>query len=425
MTKKDLEFITGARKLAVYCRVAIHVALHFLFRVPPHRYPVFLYRVLLLLLSVRHNKIVRWGKVYKLQLYMPAYPTKAFFHALAKFHRAEPGSITVVMSMTRACTYKCPHCYQGKDGGRDLEMDKLVSAARSMQEMGTSMFDIEGGEPLIRFDRLEQLLAALDDRAEKWINTTGYGLTDEKLDRLEELGLFGVMVSIHSPDPGVHDRFTGVDGSFETAVEAIRKFRDRGILAAINCCLSAEAYLRGELGRVIDIASETGCAYIQVIHTKASGNLLASDPFAGFTEELFAEMRQLHLDNNSIGGSGSTALSIQVFEEDESCFGCTAGGVDRFYLGSGGEVQPCEFLNISFGNVNEEPFEKIFARMRSYFSKPCADWLCCTQAGEINRLISESGTGATPLRWEHAKRLVEKWNRGKETRLYRRMGIYR
>jgi len=114
-----------------------------------------------------------------------------------------------------------------------------------------------------------------------------------------------------------------------------------------------------------------------------------------------------------------------VFEERKDVLGCTSGAVDRYYVGASGEVQPCEFLNISFGNVNEEPFEKIYERMRSFFKTPCYDWLCCTQADAIQRLFVKHGIQQTPLTWKVTQELVEAWDRGKPTPIYERLGIYK
>jgi len=118
------------------------------------------------------------------------------------------------------------------------------------------------------------------------------------------------------------------------------------------------------------------------------------------------------------------SLSVQVFEEGRELFGCTSGGVDRFYLGADGEVQPCEFLNVSFGNVRRESFEVIYRRMREHFGEPCSDWLCCTQAAFINRAIAEHGLERTPVPWEITRTFIGDWKRGEKTRLYRRLGLY-
>lgn len=428
-TSRRQVFITGWRKYPVFARIVLHVVGRYA-RValcggmPLRRYPRFLWRAFLFLRTVRHNKLVRIGRKTKLQLYVPAYPTPAFWHALEKLYRPVPGPLSVVLSMTRACTYECPHCYQRLDKGADLEIERLVDVVRSMQTLGVSMFDIEGGEPLLRCDRMVRLLDALDDRAEVWMNTTGADLTEEKLDRLVGAGLRGVMVSLHAPDAAAHDAFTGVEGSFQVACDALDRFGERGLFTAINCCPSPETILDGGLDRILEIGKTHACSFVQVIHLKAAGGWLGRGDVGGPPEHI-EKVRRLHLAYNG-GGTlrGHPGVAAQVFDEQEDLFGCTAGGVDRFYVGADGEVQPCEFLNVSFGNVREESFETIFARMREHFPTPGTDWLCCTEAESIANAIREHGLERTPVPWEVTRELVKGWSHGDDTRLYQRLGIY-
>ena len=429
--RANQSFITGPAKVVVYAWIAVHVAGHFARRaltgsMPWRAYPAFLYRALVFLVALRHSKVVRRGGLVKLHLYVPAYPTRAFFHVLEKFYRPDPGPATVVLSMTRACTYRCPHCYQQKDSGRDLPMDVLVDSARAMQEAGVAMFDIEGGEPLMRIDRLVGLMEALDDRAAKWVNTTGAGLTGEKIDRMVAAGLTGVMVSIHSPRAESHDEFTGVPGAFASACEALRLFGERGVFTAVNCCPTAEAVTGGDLDALIALAGELNCSFVQVIHPKSAGGWLGRDNSPAGSDHVLARLCEAHLRYNSGGKFRNTpSVSSQVFEEAPAMFGCTAGGVDRFYMGADGEVQPCEFVNVSFGNVRDEPFETILRRMREHLPTPCTDWLCCTQAESIDRAIADGGLTRTPIPWEITRGLVARWRRAEPTRLYRRLGIYK
>ncbi|MFH1143402.1 MAG: radical SAM protein [Candidatus Eisenbacteria bacterium] len=426
-------FLIGWPKRLLHARVALHVALHFAGQVLRGEmslaiYPRFLRRALLFLNAVRHNKVVRRGGLFKLQLYMPAYPSRAFFHALGKLHRPQPGPVSVVLSMTRACTYRCPHCYQKRDRGADLELPLLIRTAREMQELGVSFFNIEGGEPLLRPDRLMELMGAIDERGEIWINTTGAGLSPALADRVCRAGLAGVMVSIHSPDAAEHDAFTGVPGSFETACRALRTFGERGIFTAINCCASPELVL-GEghgLTRLFDLARDLACDFVQVIHGKAAGGWLGQSTEGGDPAATLARLRELHLAYNTRAAlRAHPSIAAQVFDESEDLFGCTAGGVERFYVGADGEVQPCEFLNVSFGNVGQESFATIFARMRSYFKQPGTDWLCCTQAESIAAAIRARGLERTPVPWEVTRELIGLWGKGGETPLYKKLGIYR
>jgi len=416
-------FLTGPRKCLIYCVIIVHVVLYcarevLRGRIRWWRYPVVLRRAWLFLIVLRHHKLVKRGWVYKLHLYVPAYPTRAFFHTLEKFFVAEPGPATVVLAMNRACGYRCPHCYQKLDRGTDLPMEVLTTAAGAMQEAGVSMFDIEGGEPLLKVDRLVELMSSLDRRAEIWVNTTGAELTDEKVRRMVEAGLFGVMVSLHSPTADVHDEFTGVAGSFDVACEAIRRFGEHGILTAVNCCSTGEAVLSGDIDKLIALACELGCSFVQLIHPKSAGGWLGRDQAPDIAPEVIDAVRTMHRHYNSGGRFHRfPSVSAQVFEESPKMFGCTAGGVDRFYMGADGEVQPCEFLNVSVGNVRNEPFGVILRRMRSLFPSPCSDWLCCTQAEAIDDIIATHKLERTPIPWEITREFIGNWQRGPDAAL--------
>ncbi len=211
---------TGGAKALLYIRIALHVVMRYGLRPRsfgwnPIRFATFLRSALVLLLAFRHNKPVRTREGWKLHLYVPAYPTPAFFHAIeAKLLMAPPGPITVVYSMTKACRYRCPHCYQRKDKGADVEEGLLCDTARRLQDLGVAFFDIEGGEPFMRYERLMALVRALDERSEIWVNTTGDGATPKRLAEMREAGVAGLFISIHSPDAAVHDGFCNVPGAF-------------------------------------------------------------------------------------------------------------------------------------------------------------------------------------------------------------------
>ena len=101
--------------------------------------------------------------------------------------------------------------------------------------------------------------------------------------------------------------------------------------------------------------------------------------------------------------------------------GCCCGGIDRFYVGANGDVQPCEFVNISFGNLAEVPFETAYARMRKAFAVPCEEWTCERRAAESAAKAGER----LPLPWEETQKLVAEWKGGTSTKVYGKMGIYR
>lgn len=426
----DRAFVTGGLKALLYLRIALRVAARYgmrprAFGWNPLRYLLFLRRALILLLAFRHDKPVRTAQGWKLHLYVPAYPSPAFFHTLeSKLLMEPPGPISVVYSMTKACRYRCPHCYQRKDRGADVEEALLCQIAGELVERGVAFFDIEGGEPFMRYRRLMALIRALDERAEVWVNTTGDGATPERLRELRGAGVAGLFISIHSPDPTAHDAFCNVEGAFQTACRCARDARKAGLAVAFNSVLGEEDLRGGRLPELMALADALECHFIQLIHPKPSGGWLGREKDMQQGEGILEQVREAHIHYNSSASPYTTALAAQAFEEQAQVLGCTAGAIDRFYVNANGELQPCEFLNISFGNLREEPFQLVWDRMRNAFPDARSDWLCCTLAPEIHRLFVETGRKHTPLPWELTRTLMEWWDRGPQTPMYRKLGIY-
>lgn len=180
----------------------------------------------------------------------------------------------------------------------------------------------------------------------------------------------------------------------------------------------------GGLDSLMHLARDLGCDYVQLIHPKPAGKWLGRAAGMQTARAVIEHVRREHLRFNSRAMHGYPSLAAQVFEEAEHVLGCTAGAIDRFYVNATGEIQPCEFLNLSFGNVREESFDTIFKRMRSFFPTPGTDWLCCTLSGEIHRLFEEHHLERTPLPWSVTQKLAANISHGRPTPIYQALGIY-
>ncbi len=67
----------------------------------------------------------------------------------------------------------------------------------------------------------------------------------------------------------------------------------------------------------------------------------------------------------------------------------------------------------------EEDFHLIFEKMRETFNDPKENWICELHSDYIhqNYMNSES----LPISQESSKKLYEKWDRGEETTLYKKI----
>ncbi len=115
---------------------------------------------------------------------------------------------------TLACNFECPYCYEKQEPilMSDSTEDALVSWVQKRAEVAR-IFTVAwfGGEPLLALDRIEstsnRFRAICERRGINYcasLTTNGYLLNDHVCDRLAELGIVGVQVTIDGPRH-IHD----------------------------------------------------------------------------------------------------------------------------------------------------------------------------------------------------------------------------
>ncbi|MDD2422177.1 MAG: radical SAM protein, partial [Heliobacteriaceae bacterium] len=381
----------------------------------------FLKRLLLFLAKMKDNKFVRIGQRTRIDLYCPGFPSRGFDTACRKFlvFDQKMPCTTVLISVTSACPYHCRHCYQKYDRGQDVDLHALVNTVKKLQDLGITFFNIEGGEPFLRYERLKKVCAAIDDRSEIWINSTGYGITRERLQELKKLNVHAIMFSLHSPVPEEFNQFMGDDGAWEKMIRAVSLCHETGIAVAFNACLEKKDFYNGNFQEIMELTREFQAALIQLIKPKPAGGWLKPGVKPFLDTDLAQVKKLVHRYNLEPEFKDYPAISAQVIEEAPERFGCTAGGTDRFYINAKGDLQPCEFLNLSFGNIATDDFSIIYDKMRSCFEEPGDCWLCEKYSGEILNVFQDHHLKSLPLPGDLSATIYSKWHRGNKTELYK------
>jgi MoaA/NifB/PqqE/SkfB family radical SAM enzyme len=417
--------IYGLRKHLFNAKLKLVILAHFTpalvkGELAPRRFILLLRRLLYFFSRLQSNKFVRIGKQTRVDLYVPFFPSKAFFTACQKFATfgKKLPCATALISITSACRFRCEHCYQKMDRGKDVDIERLVQVVSELQDKGVAFFNIEGGEPFLVFDRLKKVCAAIDERSEVWVNSTGDGMTLERLEELKELNLTAVMFSMHSPVPEEFNAFLKSDRAWTVMTDGVRLCHEAQVPVAFNMCLKRESFSDGTFMRLMDKARELGAAIIQVIKPKPAGGLLHHG-VQEFRRQDVISMETLVGDyNTSRRYKDFPSISAQMMEEDPSRFGCTAGGTDRFYINAKGDLQPCEFLNLSFGNIATDDFGAIYDAMRRCFQRPGVNWLCERCAGSIIQRVESHNLESLPLDPLLSREVYTTWDRGSATELY-------
>ena len=328
--------------------------------------------------GLEHCKYVLFdGKVF-IDSFAPHFPSPAFDAVLGSFGagvlREREFVDYAVQAITNRCMFRCQHCYaidmlKGKD---DLSVDQLVATAAELQRIGVGVLSLEGGEPLLRFDALITVLGSLKPETAPWIATTGYSLTEEKARALKRAGLVGATISLDHYRPEDHNAVRGNEKAFDAATRAVSIFRENGIFPVVAIVPSRKLLAEGGLYRYLELGKQLGVGMIQVLDPMPSGRYLQKKE-----ERCFFSRRELQqvIDfqievNTDPRYKDYPAISSRAYVEDERRFGCGMGGNQYIYVDASGNLQPCVYLNASFGNVNDGGFERAYRRMRETLPHP-------------------------------------------------------
>jgi MoaA/NifB/PqqE/SkfB family radical SAM enzyme len=434
---KKVKNLIGIRKRVYENYIKIYVFFHFVKEIITGKFPAngrkpknfyrFLKRLLFFLSKMKDNKYVKSGRYTKISLYVPAFPSEAFFKACKKIIvtdkkgvKSKMPCVSVLLSVTSACRYNCEHCYQKLDYGKDVDIDALCGVTRQLDEMGVSFFNIEGGEPFLVFERLKKLCESIKV-GEIWVNSTGDGVTSERLNTLKELGVKGLMFSLHSAAPEKINSFMQSDKAWDNLKNGIELCREAGLEVATNTCILKDDFYNGQFEAILDLAKDLGVSIIQLIKPKPSGGWLGAEMDNFTKEDLDYIEKVVFKYNNHREYKDYPFIAAQIVDEKSDLFGCTAGGTDRFYINAKGDVQPCEFLNISYGNITKEDFKDIYIRMRNSFNEPGDLWLCEVCTNKIKETVVENNIKILPLNKELSLNVINNWQRGNVPDFYKKV----
>ncbi|RKY29435.1 MAG: hypothetical protein DRP79_00365 [Planctomycetota bacterium] len=287
---------------------------------------------------------------------------KKIFHGPSnkRLSDGKPKTLIAMIALTYRCQCKCKHCgsaFYEKKKENELSTDKLRDLIGQFAEVGAGSTAFFGGEPLIRDDIFQLISLAKKRGMGTVIDTNAYALDAEMARRLAQAGLDMAMVSIDSSRPEVHDELRGVPGIFDRAVAAIKHLKENGIEARIGTYVDREKLNNGDFQAILNLGRELG-AKVRVLAPVLAGK--------------WSKMESLKLTPEEIDRFKKMLVPGESFWEQEECdsceknFICDAARKNSLYVTAYGDVCPCAYIPLSFGNVREERLADILKRMWSH-----------------------------------------------------------
>lgn len=271
--------------------------------------------------------------------------------------------INMVLMTNTACDMKCRHCSARlymKPGVRPLEDGEILDLVDQFVEMGGASLVFSGGEPTLHPRLVDLVDHVPKDKCVAAMFSNGSRLA-ELAEELKAAGLFGTLVSLDSTRPEVHDAVRGREGGWRRAIAAAERLRDLGMLVGLSTYVTRPGLADGDFDSMVKLATERGMHQVFVFDTVPTGALLGEKDLV-LTREDRACLRELTKAQNA--RPEGPAVMGQSWVNSCEGFGCFAGFY-QLYVGASGDVMPCDFTPVSFGNVRRERLETIWARMRA------------------------------------------------------------
>jgi len=384
---RKIEFLGGWRAALIRLKFIISSGKHIFQR---KKYPLFRLRpsiggllsALQVLNDLNLKKIVKFNNSYYFSLTTPRWPSSPFSRMTARGGLNIKAAGTplksqidiAILAITRKCNYDCKHCYEHFNLADEdiVPVERWKKIIEDIQKIGANIIALSGGEPMLRYDGLiEMLESGNKSLSEFHIYTSGHRVTAEKARELNEAGISASAIGLDDVIPQRHDDLRGFKGSYQEALQAIRYFQEARVFTYINLCLTKDLICSGDLPKYFELAKELNVGAIRFLEPKPCGGYLFEDRGELFSEEDRRIVTEFFMEANRAKKYRDYPLiSYEDYAEAPERLGCMMGGHTHFHIDSLGNVEPCVFLPISFGNIMEEDFLDIYKRMKEAIPAP-------------------------------------------------------
>lgn len=285
------------------------------------------------------------------------------------------------VGVTPRCPNKCIHCGAADMMAPNNEMtvEEIKSTIDQALDMGTYLITIDGGEPMVRND-LPEIIGNIDKtKTTVSMFTSGFRLNDERAKALKDAGLYSVKVSFDSADPEVHDKFRGRKGAFEGAVDAVKAAKSAGIMTDMYLTISPHNI--DNIDDLYQMATDLGMDEMSMTGIIAVGNWKEHEDEV-LTRADAKRLEAFHKSKNSVPeGPRVTALPYLMGPE---MFGCFAGN-RWMHIASTGDVLPCPYTPLTFGNIRDKPLAEIWSAMGKHPAYKKQSMVCMMRDPEFRQ----------------------------------------
>ena len=252
----------------------------------------------------------------------------------------------ILLDPTSACNRKCKGCWSAEYGHKySLTLEEMQSVVAQGRELGTHLYMMTGGEPLIRKDDIFKLCEENPDCM--FLCYTNATLVDDAFCKeMNRLGNLTLALSIEGTEE-TNDSRRGA-GSYEITVRAMDLLREHRCLFGMSVCYTSENIEQVTSDAFLDLMIEKGVKFGLYFNYMPIGKDAVPEliPSPAQREYMYKWLRRVR-DSRT-----GKPMFVMDFQNDaEYVGGCIAGGRNYFHINSAGDIEPCVFIHFADSNI--------------------------------------------------------------------------
>jgi radical SAM protein with 4Fe4S-binding SPASM domain len=263
------------------------------------------------------------------------------------------GPISAMVNITWRCNFHCRHCYQACRTGKELSARRWERVFDALASAGVLLLTLSGGEPLVRKDFFRIARAARERRFSLKLKTNAWLLDRRAVDFLAGTGFEQVQVSFYSIRPKVHDFVTGVKGSHERLMSALRLLRAGGI--DVHLSMPVMSVNARDIPAMVDYALEEGFEYaVDPSLTICDDGSCSPARLRAGAADLVRIFRDPRLMSSS-----AFRRSARLRRRKPGETVCNVGK-SSVVIDPSGEVRPCAMIPVTIGDITRRGLREIW-----------------------------------------------------------------
>ncbi|MCR4933366.1 MAG: radical SAM protein [Lachnospiraceae bacterium] len=272
----------------------------------------------------------------------------------------------LIASVTSSCNLHCAGCYSRCNGATNdkeakdqLSGDEWKKIFDEAEDLGVSFILLAGGEPLLRYDVIEE--ASKKPGILFPIFTNGTFIGPKYMDMFDEHRNLIPVLSIEG-DRVKTDNRRG-EGVYDKLIEAMDGLKEKDLIFGASVTVTSENLREVTSKEFLNTLSKRGCKlviYVEYVPvTDESTDLALSD---SERDALLESVKRIRQENDEM-------VFVSFPGDEKSSGGCIAAGRGFFHINSHGGAEPCPFspysdVNVRNTSLKEALHSKLFTLLK-------------------------------------------------------------